>query len=144
MATGAADKADQPPPPTISLGRRLADELECVASVLLAILIARAIGAQMIAWAAFSAFVLMKGPVGETILRGVLRMIGTLLGATLAIWFARLSSGELWQTMPATALIGGLGLYGMMTARRAYAWLLFGLTFLMIVLDGLEHPYIDV
>jgi uncharacterized membrane protein YccC len=144
MATGAANNMDQPPPATISLGRRLADELECVASVLLAILIARAIGAEMIAWAAFSAFVLMKGPVGETILRGALRMIGTLLGATLAVWFARLSSGELWQTMPATALIGGIGLYGMMTARRAYAWLLFGLTFLMIVLDGLEHPDIDV
>jgi uncharacterized membrane protein YccC len=144
MATGAAPKPDQAPPTTISRGRRLADELECVASVLLAILLARLVGAEMIAWAAFSAFVLMKGPIGETILRGVLRMIGTLLGATLAVWFVRLSSGELWQTMPATALIGGIGLYGMMTARRAYAWLLFGLTFIMIVLDGLEHPGIDV
>lgn len=115
-----------------------------MASVLLAIALAHLFGAQMIAWAAFSAFVLMKGPVGETIMRGALRMIGTLLGATLAIWFERVSSGVLWQTMLATAAVGGIGLFGMLTARRAYAWLLFGLTFIMIVLDRLEDPAIDV
>lgn len=125
-------------------GRRMADEIECVASVLLAILIAHLIGAQMIAWAAFTAFVLMKGPIGETILRATLRMIGTFLGATLAIWFERLSSGALWQVMLVTALVGGIGLFGMLTARRAYAWLLFGLTFIMIVLDRLEQPALDI
>jgi len=124
--------------------RRMADEFECVASVLLAIAIAHLIGAQMVAWAAFTAFVLMKGPITETLLRAVLRMIGTFLGATLAIWFVRLSSGALWQTMLATAVIGGIGLFGMLTARRAYAWLLFGLTFVMIVLDRLQDPSIDV
>lgn len=124
--------------------RRMADEIECVASVLLAIAIAHLIGAQMIAWAAFTAFVLMKGPITETILRATLRMIGTFLGATLAIWFERLSSGALWQVMLVTALVGGIGLFGMMTARRAYAWLLFGLTFIMIVLDRLEHPSLDI
>lgn len=125
-------------------GRRMADEVECVASVLLAILIAHLIGAQMIAWAAFTAFVLLKGPIGETILRATLRMIGTFVGATLAIWFERLTSGALWQVMLVTALVGGIGLFGMMTARRAYAWLLFGLTFIMIVLDRLEHPSLDI
>lgn len=122
----------------------MADEVECVASVLLAIVLAHLIGAEMVAWAAFTAFVLMKGPVAETFLRAVLRMIGTLLGATLAIWFVRLTSGAMWQMMLVTALIGGIGLFGMMTARRAYAWLLFGLTFIMIVLDWLEHPAIEV
>lgn len=122
----------------------MTDELECVASVLLAIVIAHLIGAEMIAWAAFSAFVLMKGPITETVLRAVLRMIGTLLGATLAIWFVRLSSGVMWQMMLVTALVGSIGLLGMLTARRAYAWLLFGLTFIMIVFDWLEHPAIKV
>jgi len=144
MVSGLSDKIYQELRTAITPGRRMADELECVASVLLAIIFAHLIGAEMIAWAAFSAFVLMKGPITETFLRAVLRMIGTLIGATLAIWFVRLSSGELWQMMLATALIGGIGLYGMMTARRAYAWLLFGLTFIMIVLDWLEHPAIEV
>lgn len=127
-----------------SPGRRMADEIECVVSVLLAIVLAHLLGAQMIAWAAFTAFVLMKGPIGETLLRAALRMIGTLLGATLAIWFERLSSGALWQVMLATAAVGGVGLFGMLTGRHAYAWLLFGLTFLMIVLDRLKDPDIEV
>ncbi|RZJ96273.1 MAG: FUSC family protein [Novosphingobium sp.] len=122
----------------------MADELECVASVLLAIVIAHLVGAEMIAWAAFSAFVLLKGPVGETLVRAVLRMIGTFLGATLAIWFERMTNLALWQIMLAVALVGGVGLYGMLTAKRAYAFLLFGLTFLMIVLDRMENRHLDI
>lgn len=144
MVFGLSDKLSQELRTAITPGRRMADELECVASVLLAIVLAHLIGAEMIAWAAFSAFVLMKGPITETILRATLRMIGTLLGATLAIWFVRLTSGAMWQVMLVTALVGSIGLFGMMTARRAYAWLLFGLTFIMIVFDWLEHPTIKV
>lgn len=144
MVSGFSNKLYQGLRSVLTPGRRMTDELECVASVLLAIVFAHLIGAEMIAWAAFSAFVLMKGPISETFLRAVLRMIGTLLGATLAIWFVRLSSGALWQEMLATALIGSIGLFGMMTARRAYAFLLFGLTFIMIMLDTLEHPEIEV
>lgn len=144
MVPGLPKQLSQELRTAVTPGRRMADELECVASVLLAIVLAHLVGAQMIAWAAFTAFVLMKGPMAETFLRAVLRMIGTLLGATLGIWFERLSSGALWQTMLATALIGGIGLFGMLTARRAYGWLLFGLTFIMIVLDRLEHPTLQV
>jgi uncharacterized membrane protein YccC len=144
MVSGFSGKLYQELRSAVTPGRRMADALECVASVLLAIVLAHLIGAQMVAWAAFTAFVLLKGPIVETLVRAVLRMIGTLLGATLAIWFERLSSGAVWQAMLATALIGGIGLYGMLTARRAYAWLLFGLTFIMIVLDRLEHPTIEV
>jgi uncharacterized membrane protein YccC len=144
MAYAVRDKLCRELRTLVTPGRRMADELECVASVLLAIALAHLVGAQMIAWAAFSAFVLMKGPVTETLVRAVLRMIGTLLGATLAIWFERLTSGALWQTMLATALVGSIGLFGMLTARRAYAWLLFGLTFIMIVLDRIEDPGVEV
>lgn len=144
MTAGLGERLRRELRTAITPGRRMADELECVASVLLAIVLAHLVGAQMIAWAAFSAFVLMKGPIAETLVRGALRMIGTLLGATLAIWFERLSSGALWQIMLATAAVGGVGLYGMLTARRAYAWLLFGLTFVMIVLDRLEDPALDI
>jgi uncharacterized membrane protein YccC len=144
MTSGLVDNLSRELRVLLTPGRRMADELECVASVLLAIVLAHLVGAKMIAWAAFTAFVLMKGSMSETLLRGVLRMIGTLLGATLAIWFVRLSSGALWATMLVTALVGGLGLYGTLTARRSYAWLLFGLTFVMILLDKLQQPGIDI
>jgi uncharacterized membrane protein YccC len=122
---------------------RMADEAACVASVLLAVVLARAIGAQMIGWAAFTAFVLMKGDVTETILRGALRLVGTALGAGLALLLVPLAVRSTPVAMVEAAVVGAIGLYGMLTARRAYAWLLFGLTFEMVLLDKLAHPNLD-
>ncbi len=59
---------------------RMADEWACVASVMLAIVLAHAIGADMVSWAAFTAFVLLKSDVSETLLRGVLRIVGPIQG----------------------------------------------------------------
>lgn len=127
----------------VTPGPRMLDEAACVASIMLAIALAHAIGAQMVAWAAFTAFVLMKGNPRETLLRGILRIVGTMLGAALALAVVPLAASSLPLAMIAAALVGGVGLYGMITARRAYAWLLFGLTFEMILLDKLEHPDLD-
>jgi uncharacterized membrane protein YccC len=127
----------------VTPGPRMVDELECVASVLLAILLAHVIGATMVAWAAFTAFVLMKGHIAETLLRGVLRLVGTALGASLALLLVPRTEGSLLATMLCAALVGAISLYGTLTAKRSYAWLLFGLTFEMILLDKLEHPALD-
>jgi uncharacterized membrane protein YccC len=121
----------------------MADEWACVASVLLAILLAHMLGATMVAWAAFTAFVLLKSDVGETLLRGVMRMTGTLIGSLLALAVVPYASGSVAVSMTAAALVGAVGLYGMITARRAYAWLLFGLTFEMILLDKIARPDLD-
>lgn len=127
----------------ITPGPRMVDEIECVASVLLAILLAHLVGATMVAWAAFTAFVLMRGHVSETLLRGVMRVIGTIAGAGLALLVVPYAVRWLPAASLAAAVAGAVGLYGMLTARRAYAWLLFGLTFEMILLDKLEHPALD-
>jgi uncharacterized membrane protein YccC len=127
----------------VTPGPRMADEWACVASVLLAIVIAHAIGAQMVSWAAFSAFVLLKSDVSETLLRGVMRIVGTALGSGLALAVVPYAARSLPFAMIVAALVGAIGLYGMLTARRAYAWLLFGLTFEMILFDKLERPDLD-
>ena len=124
-------------------GPRMVDEWACVASVMLAIVLAHGIGARMVGWAAFTALVLMRGTPGETMLRGVLRIVGTALGAGLALLVVPTVASALPLAMLSAALVGAVGLYGMLTARRAYAWLLFGLTFEMILLDKLEHPALD-
>src|SRR5690348_4896104 len=66
-------------------GARLVDELECTVSVLLAIVIAHLVGAQNIAWAAFSGYMVMRGHVADSLQRGTLRMMGTAAGAGVAI-----------------------------------------------------------
>lgn len=121
-------------------GHRMIDEIECILSVLLAILFAHRIGAANVCWAAFSGYMVMRGHVSESLLRGILRMIGTGCGAALALLLVPLLRSSLPAAAIASALIGGTTLYGAMTGRRAYAWLFVGLTFEMVLLDTLEHP----
>src|SRR5262249_54968568 len=66
-------------------GPRMVDEIECVLSVALAIVLGHLIGAQNISWAAFSGYMVMRGHVSESFRRGVLRILGTAAGAALAV-----------------------------------------------------------
>ncbi|MDR0777173.1 MAG: FUSC family protein [Azonexus sp.] len=121
-------------------GPRLVDELECVASVLLAIVFGHLADVQNISWAAFSGYMVMRGHVSESLWRGALRIIGTLGGALLAF----LIVPQVWHSPAATAavlaLIGGTTIYGALMGRHSYARLFVGLTFAMILMDKLEHP----
>lgn len=125
-------------------GPRMADEIACVLSVLLAIALAQLAGARMVSWAAVSALVLLKSDTLETLTRGVMRLVGTVAGAGLALLIVPLASHSVLTGSLSAALVGAIGLYGMLTGRRAYAWLLFGLTFEIILLDKLSHPHLDM
>ena len=124
-------------------GPRMADEIACVLSVMLAIVFAQLADARMVNWAAVSALVLLKSDTMETLLRGLLRVIGTLIGGALALLLAPLAVQSLTVAVLSAGIVGALGLYGMLTGRRAYAWFLFGLTFEIILLDKLSNPAIS-
>jgi uncharacterized membrane protein YccC len=121
---------------------RRVDELECVASVLLAILFGHLIGAANISWAAFSGYMVMRGHAAESLLRGILRIVGTIVGAGLALLLTPWLAGNVAAASIMLAVVGGGTLYGALTGRRAYAWLFVGLTFAMILLDKIQHPAI--
>jgi uncharacterized membrane protein YccC len=127
-----------------SLDARLVDELECSLSVLLAILFAHVLDATNVSWAAYSGYMVMRGHVAESALRGVLRILGTCAGAGLAVTLAPLVLDHLAGQIVASATIGGATLYAALTAKRAYAWLFVGLTFEMILLDKIQHPDLAV
>lgn len=119
---------------------RTIDEAECIASVLLAILFAHLLHASNVSWAAYSGYMVMRGHAAETMVRGVLRIVGTVCGGALALvatpWLL-----PFWPAQALTlALVGTASLYGAIAAKRAYAWLFFGLTFVMVVLDKVAHP----
>lgn len=122
-------------------GPRLIDELECVISVLLAIVLAHLLGAKNVSWAAFTGYIVMREIVSDSLVRGGLRIVGTLVGAGLAVWL----TPHIVQTWPmaslAAGVIGAVSLYGAMTGRRSYAWLLVGLTFEMTLFDSIEFPH---
>jgi uncharacterized membrane protein YccC len=127
-----------------SLDARLVDELECSLSVLLAILFAHLLGAANVSWAAYSGYMVMRGHLAESAVRGVLRILGTCAGAGLAVTLAPLIIGDLAGQILASAVIGGVALYAALTAKRAYAWLFVGLTFEMILLDKIQHQHLAV
>jgi uncharacterized membrane protein YccC len=123
---------------------RTVDALECVLAVLLAVLFAHAIGAQNVSWAAYSGYMVMRGHVAESLLRGCLRIFGTAAGAALGIIIPpQILSAPPAATL-AAATVGGVALYQALTARRAYAWLFVGLTFEMVLFDKLQHPDLAV
>src|ERR1700684_3940242 len=127
-----------------ALDARLVDELECSLSVLLAILFAHALGAANVSWAAYSGYMVMRGHVAESALRGVLRILGTSVGAGLAVALTPPAFGHLAGQILAGASVGGTTLYAALTAKRAYAWLFVGLTFEMILLDKIQHQHLAV
>lgn len=127
-----------------ALDARLVDEFECSMSVLLAILFAHLLGATNVSWAAYSGYMVMRGHVAESALRGALRILGTCVGAGLALALAPLVFGHLAGQILASMTVGGVTLYAALTARRAYAWLFVGLTFEMILLDKIQHADLAV
>ena len=125
----------------VTPGPRMVDELECVASVLLATLFGHLAGVENVSWAAFTGYMVMRGHISESLLRGVLRIIGTIAGALLALTVTPLVWTSPAASAAALAVVGGGSLYGALTSKRSYAWLFVGLTFAMVLLDKLEHPH---
>jgi uncharacterized membrane protein YccC len=121
-------------------GPRLVDEVECILSVLLAILFAHLVGASNVSWAAFSGYMVMRSRLSESMVRGALRIIGTGLGALAAYLLVPVVAHSVALSSVAAGSVGAASLYGALTGRRAYAWLFVGLTFEMILFDCLEHP----
>lgn len=128
---------------THTLKRNL-DEIEVIISVFLAIIIAHFLGVKNIGWAAFSGYMVLRAHVMDTFLRGLLRIVGTVLGALLACWVEIYIVKILWINSLFLAFIGGFFLYHAMTNRFGYAWLFSGLTCTIILLDGLKVPFVHL
>ena len=122
-------------------GPRTLDEVESVVSVLLAIFFAHLLGARNIGWAAFSGYMVMRGQFSECLMRGCLRVIGTALGA-LAAWSLAAYVVDSPLRLSLALGMAGLGtLYMALIGKRSYAWLFTGLTFAMVLIDGMAFPH---
>ncbi|MDR2250671.1 FUSC family protein [Acinetobacter sp.] len=124
--------------------QRTLDEIEVLLSVFLAILIAHHYNAEHIGWAAFSGYMVLRSHIADTCIRGVLRILGTIVGALLACWIELFISKTLWLNSLVLAFFAAFSLYFAMTTRYGYAWLFFGLTFVMVIIDGLVYPFADI
>jgi uncharacterized membrane protein YgaE (UPF0421/DUF939 family) len=91
-------------------------------------------------WAAISAFVSLQATTPSSIARGLLRIIGTAMGATLALALCP------WLIEDAVAIslvlfaVSTLGVLGFLVSSHGYAWLLGAVTVNMVLLAALGDP----
>ncbi|WP_392563799.1 FUSC family protein [Orbus wheelerorum] len=123
---------------------RFIDELEVISSVFLAIIFAHLLNAQNIGWAAFTGYMIMRSHVIDTLIRGSLRFLGTIIGALLAYYVSYLFGHNLIFIALGIACVGGITLYFAVTSKYSYAWFFFGITYIMIGVDALGNPFSQV
>jgi uncharacterized membrane protein YccC len=121
-------------------GPRIIDECECVASVLLAIAAAHLLDVRNVGWAAFSGYMVIRSNFSESLKRGSLRVMGTAAGAALAWVMGNHIMQSSILLSAALGLVGAVTLYFALIRRSGYAWLFAGLTFAMVLIDGMEYP----
>ncbi|HEX4260653.1 MAG TPA: FUSC family protein [Acetobacteraceae bacterium] len=110
---------------------------EAVLSVWLALLIGRAVHVEEADWAAFTAFMVLRTVPRDALARAALRLCGTVLGAALAVGVAVLTAGIAWRVSVALLIPVGLSLFLGLTARFSYAWVLTGVTYILVLTDTL-------
>lgn len=111
-----------------------------VLSVWLALLVGRALHVQDSYWAAFSGFMVLRASAEQSVLRSALRLVGTAAGAALAVAAAPLVAGADWRVSLVMLPVVGVTLWLSLTARFSYAWLLAGITFVLVTTDTLTQP----
>jgi uncharacterized membrane protein YccC len=121
-------------------GDRFVDEAACLAAVLLAVCAACELRISNVGWAAFSAYMVIRPGLGETLYRGGSRVVGTAAGVMLARLLAPAVLHSSAWTGATLALFGGTSLYLALLDRRAYGALFAGMAFAMVLIDGMESP----
>src|SRR3569833_4609339 len=100
---------------------RKVDEIECVASVLVAILFAHLLRAPYVAWAAYTAYMATRGHAAETLRRGALRIVGTVAGGALALVAMPMIGG--WPAVVVVLGLVGFGcFFGALCGRCVFVW----------------------
>jgi uncharacterized membrane protein YccC len=121
-------------------GRRGLEAAEAAASVTLAVLAALALHSDEPWWSAITAFMVTRAAPMEAVLRGIMRVAGSIVGALVALVALRLF---VYQSLPfllCLFLSSVVGLVGFATSRYGYAWLVGAITACLVMLMSFDQP----
>jgi uncharacterized membrane protein YccC len=121
-------------------GPRAWEPLRPVLSVLLAVTLAASLRLDDLSWAAFSAYMIMRADIAESIPRGLMRMAGTCGGALVGLLLAPTVADTPVLLMLGLFVVSWIGMFQGLTSRFSYAWLFFGLTAVMVMTESLAAP----
>nr|WP_325099850.1 FUSC family protein [Caballeronia glathei] len=115
---------------------RAAFAAQAVLSVALAVALAYALNLSNTWWAAISGFAVMQTSFAASAKRAAHRILGTVLGALLGT-IAGPAIGDLpWIFVPLLGVIGGVSVYRAIGSDAGYAWILGGVTALMVTYEA--------
>ncbi len=117
---------------------RLALATACAVGV--AILLALMLRLEDVYWSGISAFVCIQASQPQSSRKGLHRILGTLAGASLALLLFPPLAYNHAATMLLLFCAGALAILGSLVSRYSYAWLLGGVTTIMVVLGALNDP----
>jgi len=92
-------------------------------------------------WAAFSAFMILKASVAETITRGVYRVLGTIGGALTGFVIAGFLGNSASALLLAMMSVAFVSIFRFQTSKYSYAWMYFGLTGEIVLSITLGSPF---
>jgi uncharacterized membrane protein YccC len=118
-------------------GRRCATTALAVA---LAVMAALALHLNAAWWAAISAFVCSQATAPASVQRGILRMLGTMAGAGLAVLVSPWLVGDAVALTLALMVASTVGVLGLLVSGHGYAWLLGAVTTDMVLMALLSDP----
>ena len=121
-------------------GPRARAALAAALAVGVAILLALALRLQDVFWAGISAFVCTQASQPQSVRKGLHRIIGTLLGAAAALVCFPPVAFDHVATMSLLFIAGTAAIAGSLVSRFSYAWLLGGITAVMVILGALDDP----
>ena len=121
-------------------GTRGLEALEAAASVTLAVLGALALHSDEPWWAGISAFLVIKASPWVAVSRGAMRVAGSIVGAIVALVVLRLF---VYQSLPfclSLFVLSCVGMFGFVSSRFGYAWLVGTVTACLIMLMAFDQP----
>ena len=115
---------------------------EAMLSVALSVAFANALHLSNTWWAAISGFAVMQTSFAGSVQRAAHRTIGTLIGAALGTIVGPWIGDRPWLFVPVLGAIGGVAVYHANGLRAGYAWVLGGVTALMVTYEA--HGLVSV
>ncbi|WP_082862389.1 FUSC family protein [Caballeronia hypogeia] len=109
---------------------------QAMLSVGLAVALAYGFHLSNIWWAAISGFAVMQSKFSACAQRGVHRVVGTVAGAIIGAVAGPLIGDVPWIFVPLLGLIVGVSVYRALVSDAGYAWVLGGVTSLMVTFEA--------
>ncbi|WP_168791006.1 FUSC family protein [Paraburkholderia aromaticivorans] len=115
---------------------------QAMLSVALSVALANALNLSDTWWAAISGFAVMQTSFAGSVQRAAHRIIGTVIGAALGTIAGPWIGDRPWVFVPALGAIGAVAVYRANGSKAAYAWILGGVTALMVTYEA--HKFASV